>query len=55
MNLDGSNYTVLVDSSDNVGPQAVDYHFCMNKFFWTHYRDGIIHQANIDGSNSKVL
>ena len=27
MNLDGSGYEVLVDSSTNVGPQAVDYHW----------------------------
>ena len=27
MNLDGSGYEVLVDSSSNVGPQAVDYHW----------------------------
>ena len=26
MNLDGSNYSVLVDSATNVGIQAVDYH-----------------------------
>ena len=26
MNLDGSGYTVLVDSASNVGPQAVGYH-----------------------------
>ena len=27
MNLDGSDYSVLIDSSSSVGPQAVDFHF----------------------------
>ena len=27
MNLDGSDYSVLVDSSDNSGPRSVDYHW----------------------------
>ncbi|CAI8037176.1 Low-density lipoprotein receptor-related protein 2, partial [Geodia barretti] len=50
MNLDGSNYSVLVDSTTNSGIHAVDYHLRINKLFWTHYRDGTIHQANMDGS-----
>ena len=30
--------------------------FCsINKLFWTHYRDGTVHQANIDGSNPTVM
>ena len=27
----------------------------LNKAFWTHYRDGTIHQANLDGSDPKVI
>ena len=30
MDLDGSNYEVLVDSAANVGPHAVDYHWRYN-------------------------
>ena len=74
LNLDGSEYSVLVDSSENVGPQAIDYHLryiqldCLsreltwklhvcrlNKLFWSHYRDGSIHQATLDGSNHTIL
>jgi hypothetical protein len=51
MNLDGSDYSVLVDSSDNSGPRSVDYHWRLNLLFWSHYRDGTINQADLDGSN----
>ena len=75
MNLDGSGYTVLVDSASNVGTHAVDYHlrytlhfmfpfplheryatsFRLNLFFWGHYRDGTVNQANLDGSNPTII
>ena len=39
MNLDGSGYEVLVDSSSNVGPQAVDYHW---RYVLASYCVGVI-------------